>query len=283
MRVRAVADPAEFLTVATPLLLRDEPRHNLILGLATTLRDHPGRYAEHRLWVAEEGGDVVGAALRTPPHGLVLAQPYVEAAVEALAAAIREDLPGVVGALPEARTFASVWSARTGSTFRTRIEQGIYALSAVRGPSDVAGCPRPAGIEDRTLLVDWWRAFSVEALHDDDPDTEAIEQAIDFRLAEEGWGIVLWENAGETVSLAGFGGATPNGIRIGPVYSPPEHRGYGYASALVASVSANRLAEGNRFCFLYTDLANPTSNRIYERIGYEWVCESAEIEFGPSS
>lgn len=279
MRARAVADPSEFLAVATPFLLRDEPRHNLILGLATTLRDHPERYAEHRLWVVEDGGDMVGAALRTPPHLLVLAQPHGEAAVEALVAAILEDIPGVVGALPEAQTFAAAWAARTGSTFQTRVEQGIWALSTARGPLDVAGGPRPAGIEDRALLVDWWQAFSVEALHDDDPDTEAIEQAIGHRFAAEGWGIALWENGGVPVSFTGFGGATPNGVRIGPVYTPSDHRGHGFASALVASVSADRLAEGNRFCFLYTDLANPTSNRIYERIGYEWVCESAEIEF----
>lgn len=81
------------------------------------------------------------------------------------------------------------------------------------------------------------------------------------------------------MSFAGFGGETPNGVRIGPVYTPPAERGRGYASALVASISRDRLDEGKRFCFLFTDLANPTSNRIYERIGYERVCESAQIAF----
>jgi predicted GNAT family acetyltransferase len=85
------------------------------------------------------------------------------------------------------------------------------------------------------------------------------------------------------VSLAGFGGSTPNGVRIGPVYTPPESRGHGYATSLVAHVSARLLERGRRFCFLYTDLANPTSNAIYERIGYERVCESDEIGFKPRS
>jgi predicted GNAT family acetyltransferase len=142
---------------------------------------------------------------------------------------------------------------------------------------------RPADVADRPLLVDWWRAFAVEALHDEDPEIGLIEQEVDHRLDAKGWGLVVWEDAGEPVSFAGFGGATPNGVRIGPVYTPPERRSNGYASALVASVSGDRLDEGKRFCFLYTDLANPTSNRIYERIGYEWVCESAEIEFVRSS
>jgi predicted GNAT family acetyltransferase len=90
-------------------------------------------------------------------------------------------------------------------------------------------------------------------------------------------GVVLWDD-GETVSLAGFGSPTPNGIRIGPVYTSPEHRRRGYASSLVAELSEQLLGE-RRFCFLYTDLANPTANRIYEQIGYKRVCESAEIVF----
>ncbi|MBA2569295.1 MAG: GNAT family N-acetyltransferase [Actinobacteria bacterium] len=73
--------------------------------------------------------------------------------------------------------------------------------------------------------------------------------------------------------MTGFGGPTPNGIRIGPVYTPPELRGRGYASALVAKLSSSLLAGGRRFCFLYTDLANPASNKIYERLGYVRVCE----------
>jgi predicted GNAT family acetyltransferase len=81
------------------------------------------------------------------------------------------------------------------------------------------------------------------------------------------------------VSLAGWGGETPNGVRVGPVYTPPEHRGRGYGSAVTAAVTAERLAAGRRFCFLYTDVENPTSNRIYTRLGYEPVCESVDYAF----
>ena len=101
---------------------------------------------------------------------------------------------------------------------------------------------------------------------------------VDHRLGANDAGLVLWED-GEPVSVAGYGGRTPNGIRVGPVYTPPELRGRGYASALVAGLSTMLLAEGRKFCFLYTDLANPTSNRIYEQIGYERVCDSAAIAF----
>jgi predicted GNAT family acetyltransferase len=88
----------------------------------------------------------------------------------------------------------------------------------------------------------------------------------------------LWEDP-QPVSLAGFGGWTPTGVRIGPVYTPPELRRRGYASALTAELSAQLLAGGLRYCFLYTDLANPTSNRIYQAIGYELVCDSADYAF----
>jgi uncharacterized protein len=279
MRARLVDDPAEFLEVAAPLLLADEPRHNLILGIAGTLRDHPDVYPEHRLWLVETGGAAVAAALRTPPHGVVLARPSADGALAALAAEICDELPGVVGAVPEAQEFATAWSSRTGSQARVRTRQGIYALTEARPPTGVLGRARAAEWDDRDLVLRWWRAFAVEALHDADPDMGRIASNIDHRLSVSGWGLALWEAEGEPVSVAGFGGATPSGIRIGPVYTPPELRGHGYASALVAAVSTERLAAGRRFCFLYTDLANPISNRIYERIGYEWVCEAAEIVF----
>ena len=89
----------------------------------------------------------------------------------------------------------------------------------------------------------------------------------------------LWEDAGEAVALAGTTGPTPRGIRIGPVYTPPDRRGHGYASNLVAEVSQRQLASGRSFCFLFTDLANPTSNHIYQTIGYVPVVDVDQYHF----
>ena len=89
----------------------------------------------------------------------------------------------------------------------------------------------------------------------------------------------LWEDTDVPVSASGYGGKTLNGIRIGPVYTPPQHRGRGYATSLVAAQSQWLLDSGYRFCFLYTDLANPTSNAVYQRIGYRQVAESAQDAF----
>jgi hypothetical protein len=92
-------------------------------------------------------------------------------------------------------------------------------------------------------------------------------------------GIWLWVEAGEAVALVAYGSPTPGGIRLGPVYTPPERRRQGYATSLVAEVSARLLEGGFRRCYLFTDLTNPTSNAIYRRIGYEQVCESAEYGY----
>ncbi|MBA2569296.1 MAG: hypothetical protein H0V11_08120 [Actinobacteria bacterium] len=112
MQVRTLDDPKAFLEQAGALLLADEARHNLVLGLAATLPDHPEVYPDFRLWLVEEDGEVAGAALRTPPHKLALARPRDAAAVAALAQGVDAELPGVVGALPEAEQFARAWAPK---------------------------------------------------------------------------------------------------------------------------------------------------------------------------
>jgi uncharacterized protein len=276
MDVRRIEDPAAFLEAASPLLLADEARHNLILGIAGTLRDHPAHYPEYGLWLAEDGGETVGAALRTPPHNLVVARPRENSVLDALAEAIDDDPPGLVAAQPEAGVFAAAWAAKTGATLRTNRAQGVFSLDRVEQPAQVSGRMRDTVSEDRPLLLDWFRAFMEEAIGES-PSAASTEHVVDHRLEADSAGVVLWED-GPTVSLAAFGNPTPNGIRIGPVYTPPDYRRHGYASALVAELS-ERLLEKKRFCFLFTDLANPTANRIYEQIGYRRVCEAAEIVF----
>ena len=219
----------------------------------------------------------MGVALRTPPHGLMLG-PASPAAVSALTDAIPDGLPGAVGVVPEIDGFASAWGTARGVRVEVRFAQGIYALERLLEPVGVPGAPRPATEEDLELLRRWLIEFSREALHDDEPDRERIERTIRQRLGRTDGGFVLWED-GEPVSFAGSGSDTPSGSRIGPVYTPPEHRGRGYGSAVTAAVTRERLRAGRRFCFLYTDLANPTSNKIYIDLGYERVGESREYVF----
>jgi predicted GNAT family acetyltransferase len=280
MEVESVDGAGAFLGRAGDLLLADEARHNLAFGILSTAQAHPELYPRVKGWVAADEGAVVGAALRTPPHNLVVVRPSDEHALGLLAVMVDDELPGVVGAVPEVEAFANAWASHRGVTIATRSEQGIYALTNVTPPREVAGHARAAGPNDRGLLLDWVDAFAKEALHEGPAaDPEHHERSIDARLAGGDAGFALWDVGGRPVSLVGFGGPTPNGIRIGPVYTPPELRGRGYASALTARVSQQQLDRGRRFCFLYTDLANPTSNAIYRRIGYGQVCESRELAF----
>lgn len=279
MEVVQFADARQFLERASPLLLADEARHNLILGLAGTIRDNAALYREHVEWVVEADGAVVGAALRTPPYNLVLAKGS-DAALAALAHSIEDELPGVVGAVPEVERFAQVWTEERGGRAQVRHEQGIYAADAIVPPArPPAGAARLATADDRRLLLDWWRAFGIEALGEPEPSEERDALNVDHKLTTPGNGIALWQVDGERVSVVGFGNPTPTGVRIGPVYTPPEHRGCGYASALTAHVSSEQLADGRSFCFLYTDLANRTSNKIYVDVGYRRVCDAIQYAF----
>ena len=280
MRITRPTDPGRFLAEALPLLLADEARNNLLLGLAGTLRDQPAAYATFVLWLVEDDSEVVGAALRTPPHNLVLTGDGRSA--EALADRLAADgveLPGVTGNIPEVDRFVARWETLTGSSAVTQMRQRIYALERLRPPAGVAGSAREAAGADRALLVGWVADFAAEALADTSSPATDPERAVDLRLGGTNSGFMLWEDGGEPVAVAGWGGPTPHGIRIGPVYTPPEHRRRGYGSAVTAAASARNLDAGRRFCFLYTDLANPTSNKIYMDVGYEPVCDSVQYRF----
>ncbi len=277
--VRVLRDAAAFLDQAGPLLLAEEARHNLILGISGTLAVTPDRYPEKRFWVTLDGGEPVAAALLTPPYNLVLALPRDDAALAALASAIDEELPGIVAAHPEVGEFARLWADTHDIEPRVLRNQGIYSLERVRPVPNASGAARAAIPDDEQLLLDWMTAFGEEVLTEDDPGRSESRTMVAHRLGAGEGGFMLWEDGGEVVSASGWGGPTPNGIRIGPVYTPPGLRGRGYATTLVAELSQTLLDGGRRFCFLFTDLANPTSNAIYERIGYVRVCEAAMISF----
>jgi predicted GNAT family acetyltransferase len=281
MELRTHADVGSFLEAAGGLLLRDEARHNLMFGICATLRDAPDAYRHFHLWTVERGDQVLGAAIMTPPFNLVVAQPADDAALQVAAEAIAAanvQVPGVTGALPESEAFKGAWEALTGTRARLRMAQGVYAVRKARPPDGVPGQLRFADASDRQLLVDWTLAFEAESIPADAPH-QNVEEFVSRRLASDTGGYALWEDAGEPLSFSGYGGSTPHGIRIGPVYTPPELRRRGYASALVGRLSRHLLDGGLDYCFLYTDLGNPTSNRVYQNVGYELVCESADYAF----
>ncbi len=277
-------DPAGFLAEVGPRLEEAEARNNLILGLAGTLADHPGTYEAFRLWSVGEGGRPLGAALMTsPPDKPVLADAASPAVVAALASAIAEDL-GTIGAAignrPTIDWFVDAWCAQTGAQAVPIGSQGVFSLDAVQDVPRPYGRSRVAVTTDEDLLVSWLAAFLAESLPEDDADMAWWRRLVASRLAGgPSLGFMVWEVAGRVVSMSSHGAPTRHGTRISFVYTPPQHRGLGYATALVADQSSMLLSSGYRFCFLNTDLANPTSNAIYRRIGYRQVAESADYHF----
>jgi len=284
MRVEHVTEPTAFLEGASSLLASDEARHNLAYGILATAHKNPDVYPELRGWIAHAAsGRATGAALRTPPLNLILLRPMDALAIAALAGACDAELPGVVGAVPEVDAFAGAWSDRHAVAPAIRFEQRIYRLETMLPTTAPPGRMRLATSAELELVVERFVAFGDEVRHgtDDPSDVERLARLVENRLRSTDAGVALWEDGDEVVSIAGFGGPTPNGIRIGPVHTPPAYRGRGYGTAVTAELSRLMLDRGYRFCFLYTDLANPTSNAIYVRIGYEPVCDSREISFVP--
>ena len=280
MEVHHHTDPDAFLATAGAFLGAREAEHNLFYGVLASLRDTPEAYtgAAYLAAVPAEAGEVVAAAIQPPPYRLILSETDDPAATRALAAdTVDRDLPGAMGPIDTVATFVEVRTAAGGPDGHHAETDRIFELTTVRPPHPAPGVLRVATQADRDLVAGWLDAFMVEALGRAD-SVEALAMA-DRWLAGRSRTLWLWEDGDEILSLTGAGGPTPNGIRIGPVYTPPEARGRGYASNLVAAVSQDALDAGRRFCFLFTDAANPTSNHIYQEIGYKHIQDVHIYEF----
>jgi hypothetical protein len=276
LMVRRHVDAAAFLDHAEAWLLEAEAEHNLLLGIAHAVARGRADYQSPLYFATiERDGEIVGCAYRTPPFKLGLTRMPLDA-IPLLVQDVEKcytELPAVLGPEREAATFAETWADRRGSRYHEGMRQRIYQLDHVRQPaSPPPGRLLVASPEHADLIADWIDAFSREA-GIAEIRARSIAQS---RIAEKV--LFLWHND-EPVSLAGWSARSPNGIRIGPVYTPPSHRGRGYGSAVTAGASQRALDQGVRFCFLYTDLANPTSNSIYQRIGYAPVCDVMDWSF----
>lgn len=273
-RVRRMRSAGEFLLVAESFLLRDEPGNHLMLGIAGAITEDMPAY----LAVAETG-EVVACAVRTPPFKVVLTAAAEEVA-RAFARDLREgheDLPAVLAPDREATAFADEWCRLSGTIPRDGMRQGIYALEKIDWSGVGArGRMRPVDAGDRALLEAWVPRFCMDAGVDPPAD---VAEFVAARLV--GGNAVVWETD-HPVALAQTAGATPHGVRISLVYTPAPERGRGFAKALVANLADSILREGRRWCFLYTDLSNPISNHVYERIGFRRVAAVRDVHFEPA-
>lgn len=284
MKLQRFDNPSEFYRRVEPFLLAREVEHNVMLGICMTLIQTDLYQQPPYLALVEDDGEVVATALRTPPHNLILSEMADERPLPCLAddvyAVYGTELDGVLGPKPLSRGFADLWTRRTGLPARLKFAERLYRLDKVRPVTGVPGELRRATELDRDLVLQWSVDFNLEALGEADP--EQIERFVSLALTADSQsrGRYLWFDGGQPVSMVGYVSPTLNGMRIGPVYTPPELRGRGYGSACTAAVSQLLLDQGRSFVLLYTDLSNPTSNHIYQNIGYEPVRDVDVYEFG---
>jgi predicted GNAT family acetyltransferase len=267
-------DPGGVLARAGDWLETEPVLHNVVCTVVKQAIAHPPAFRNARWFIVEEAGDPVGVAMLTPPFPLGLTPmpdgPLTELA-EALVAALPA-LPGVAGPGDVAARFAERWRERTDAEVQPGMEQLMYRLDAVVPPPVGEGRLRRAAATDHELLSEWFSAFCVEA----GAVAGDIAGAVERRTAQGG--LYLWEKSGP-LTMAGAAPAVAGVVRVGPVYTPPALRRRGYASSAVAAVSQQALDAGATACMLFTDAANPTSNGIYQRIGYRLVTTAAEYRF----
>ena len=263
----------ELLARSGACLEKRESENNLPYGLAHTLARDPRYYGDEPLLLLsiEESGSPVGVAVRTPPLRIVLSRfdLDIEAAMDRLVGFLRDNgvqFPGIVGPESEARCFADAWvKANPGLAAAISTRLRVFEARSVVDVPLAPGSLRLAETGDLSLMAKWIEAFSrEEAVGEASVSAEAMEKAKKY-IGEES--MYIWDHDGP-VSIAKESRAMKTGTNVGLVYTPPEFRGRGYATSCVHQLTKKLLAGGYRFCSLYTDLANPTSNHIYPKIGY---------------
>lgn len=270
MQVTRFRDPRLFLRHAEPFLLRAEAENNLLLGVAEMTQ----AFGEDAyVATVDDRSIVVACGLRTPPYKAVISRAEPPA-IECLIADMAEkypDLAQVHGPERTVTSFADLWATRTGVPSTRGTKHRLFEIrEAPNLIAPPAGRLRLAAERDLPTIIAWSAAFIAEVMPGDPTDPEA--HAVN-RIATRS--LFVWEN-GEPLAMAGWAGRTARGVRVNFVYTPPEHRGRGYATACVARLTQRLLGEGRAFCCLYTDLSNPTSNSIYRKIGYRPIGDSSD-------
>lgn len=284
----------EFLAEAREFLRAEPARNTVVLSVTENLRlkavagrppAGPARDAAGPLfgWFRPGPGrnPISGAFMHTPDFPAFLTSMSSEAAAQladALAAAGRR-VAGVNAQTQAAEAFADTWRHRTAEAVTVHRLMRLHRLDTLVWPDPrPEGTSRVAGEPDRDLLVEWFAAFALEV---DEAAPQDQAAAVDERLSYGG--ITVWEASGAPVSVAAITRAVGRMVRVGPVYTPPPLRGRGYAGGATAAVSQAALDAGATEVVLYTDLANPTSNALYERLGYRPVEDRVVLSFAPGA
>jgi predicted GNAT family acetyltransferase len=280
MKYSQYRDPSDFRHVMRPYLERDEAANNLMLGLTEQLADS-SLVTDFIPFFAtlENRGEIVLAVIQTPPKRIVLygSDSADRQAFAALSSHLMDSnpvLPGVIGPSAAATAFQEIWSAQKPCRSFPAMKQRIYKTRQVDVPQGIPGHLRLATVEELSL-VSRWNVNFMDSIGEPIDFEESVRRA-KSRISRKD--LYVWENQG-VVSMATKTRPTRSGIIISGVYTPPDQRRKGYATACVAALTRALLESGYHFCCLFADLANPVSNRIYRRIGYQPVCDFMTYDF----
>ncbi|MGI9005243.1 MAG: GNAT family N-acetyltransferase [Streptosporangiaceae bacterium] len=271
-------DLVAYRAAAWSFLAAEPDRYSVLLTVLSALgRIGTGTYGDRPpvsgWWPA--GGPVRAAVLQTPPRPMLITSLPGDALAQLAAALAGRGtmLPGVNGSEQDAAAFAAAWQRQTGAGGSIAQRHRLYRLGELRWPEPrPAGSPRVAGQPDTEAVREIYAAFAEETGQDGAPGV-----AQDRLAAGQ---LMLWEVAGEPAALAGTSEVIAGTARGGPVYTPPELRGCGYGGAVTAAVSELARRGGAESVILFTDLANPTSNALYARLGYRPVEDRVVLLFG---
>ena len=256
-------------------LLRDEAVNCLLLASCLSLCNSD-RHELPYLALVEKDRTVLATAIQIGDRKLFLSKSTNLEAVRLIAEdlAVDRSIPGITAPQLEAETFVTAWQGLTRQYIELEVFMSIQQLGEIKAIDSAVGRLRLAVLAEAELLTDWIQAFVKEALGINESKASSHQWVIK-NLEQDS--LYVWENS-NIVSMAACGGKTPHGIRVKSVYTSPKYRGNGYATSCVAAMS-QLLLEQQKYCFLFTDLANSASNKIYGKIGYIPMGEIKDYRF----
>lgn len=291
LEIKKFVEPANLLNEAKEFLYKNEAQNCLLFSLLKKITVNKNLYGDEDplLYLLKEDDEIIGVAIQTPPYNLLLSYPFTEKFTKDFVAHLDSkyvELPGVLAPKEAAHKFAEFWAKRKNLKIKTGMKQRIHFLNKVNSEtlSPESRSFRAATNSDFDIVARWFYEFMIEAVPDF-PETigefeEFIKKKTDYLngVIDEG-NVFILEDDSNAVSMAFSHGETFNGRMIGYVYTPQALRGKGYGTSVVARLSQNILERGYTNCQLFTDLANPTSNSIYKKIGYQAVVDVDLLQF----
>jgi len=283
MKVILHEDISDFYDLAYPFLIKKEAENNLLFSILNTLKEDPERYGVTKpiLIEVEEDDDIKLISIRTPPHNQILSFSEDLYTIDVLIEDFidkKVEIPGVLGFKVAAEKFTKIWCKKNNLKPHIVRYERIYKLKEFARET-LGNRKFIMGTNThQSLILNWTKDFILEAL----PETKEAEiknSQNRVRGDIENGKIFLLLDNDTIMSMARKAGKTPNGNLVNLVYTPPHLRRRGFATECVAHLSKQLLDEGNKFCFLFTDLMNPISNSIYQKIGYRPVIDIDQFEF----